>query len=208
MATILQPHLNEILRLYQEERLTLSQIGDRLGASRGTVAKTLQLNNIRLLDVPNRYQINKDTVYIYLYGKHGGVAIVDASELDHVKQYRWRSRKNKNYLYAETGANGIPLHHIIAGKPSRGMVIDHVNRNGLDNRRCNLKHVSIADNIRNGRKRNNTTSRYKNVDFYCGRWRVRIQVNKKLHFIGNFKTEVEAHHAAINWRRKNNLYGT
>lgn len=46
------------------------------------------------------------------------------------------------------------LHHVVVGKPRKGYVVDHINGNRLDNRRCNLRVITHRENCQN-RKDNN-----------------------------------------------------
>lgn len=71
-------------------------------------------------------------------------------------------------------------------------LIDHVNGNGLDNRWCNLREATVAENSRNTRPRRNGL---KGVYRFNDRIFASIKVNGKNHFLGNFRTEAEAHSA-------------
>lgn len=72
--------------------------------------------------------------------------------------------------------------------------VDHINGNGLDCRRGNLRLCTKSENQRNRRPNQNGTSGYKGVGWYkkynC--WRVRIQVNGKKQHIGYFDNEIDA----------------
>src|SRR2546425_1516194 len=72
--------------------------------------------------------------------------------------------------------------------------VDHEDRDGLNNRRYNLRVATHDDNQRNRscQKRNNRTSQYKGVCLEKGKWRVRIRVNGKNIEIGRFDSELQA----------------
>jgi hypothetical protein len=86
-----------------------------------------------------------------------------------------------------------------------GMLVDHINRDKLDNRRSNLRLASRSQNEANKRKRRTqsggkTTSRYKGVSFMkdwgtvvrTKPWRATITVDKKIIALGVYSTEEEA----------------
>lgn len=91
------------------------------------------------------------------------------------------------------------MHHEVAEVPSSTM-LDHRNRNGLDNRRSNLRKCTKADNARNSNRRiKNKTSSFKGVSLYSARviaigrpWRATITVDGKQLYLGYFSTEIEA----------------
>ena len=88
----------------------------------------------------------------------------------------------------------ILMHRQIMKIPP-GMLIDHINHNGLDNRKANLRPVTYAQNAWNKRKLNLiSTSRYKGVSWYSRnkRWSAKIHVNGTAKFLGLFEDEVEA----------------
>jgi hypothetical protein len=82
-------------------------------------------------------------------------------------------------------------------------LVDHRNGNTLDNRRCNLRLATRAQNVFNTAKRKaKATSKYKGVTWskqassngtkYDGKWRAQIRHNSKLIHIGMFTNELEA----------------
>ena len=96
------------------------------------------------------------------------------------------------------------MHRVILNTPM-GMDTDHINGNGLDNRRCNLRICTHAENISNQRKYSNTMlSKFKGVswDKSRNRWIVYIGVHPKRIFLGRFKTEIDAAIAYDNAARK------
>lgn len=72
--------------------------------------------------------------------------------------------------------------------------IDHINRNGLDNRLCNLRAASGSQNQWNQALKNNNKSGYKGVSWYkkYNKWRSQISINNKCKHIGYFDDIIEA----------------
>jgi hypothetical protein len=75
--------------------------------------------------------------------------------------------------------------------------IDHINGIRNDNRLCNLRLASVAENNRNRPKQSNNTSGFKGVSFHkgTGRFHARITFQKRCHSLGYFVTAQEAHQA-------------
>lgn len=75
--------------------------------------------------------------------------------------------------------------------------IDHINGDGFDNRICNLRLATRAQNGRNRGRNSNNTSGYKGVswDSKDKKWRAKIQVNGKQCYLGNFSSAEEARDA-------------
>lgn len=75
-------------------------------------------------------------------------AIVDA-DMEELLQRKWTAYCNKMGVWyvVNTRLPRIRLHHWIAGFPRKGLVTDHINGNGLDNRRANLQHITQSENM-------------------------------------------------------------
>jgi hypothetical protein len=132
----------------------------------------------------------------------GKVAIVDDSDFELVAKFRWSAmkvvRKNRTIWYAIrtwcTGKDaGIRLmHRLITEGKSRE--VDHVNGDGLDNRRLNLRSSGNGKNQRNQRKRIGCSSRFKGVawDRHASRWAAYIMNRGKRFHLGLFRLEQDA----------------
>lgn len=128
----------------------------------------------------------------------GLVAIVDDADADAVRRFSWCVRPGTRTWYAVRSLL-LPdgrrawqrMHRFITGYA----VTDHVNGNGLDNRRANLRPATPSENSQNKRKALGTTSRFKGVTRDGGRWVARIKVAGDLHTLGRFVDEVAAAHA-------------
>lgn len=142
----------------------------------------------------------------------GKFTIVDPEDYPRLAKHKWLVRKCNHTSYAArmrlTGARGkqetIWMHRDIMNEPE-GLLIDHINHNGLDNRKSNLRTATQWQNARNRRKmKAKTSSRYKGVswDKQDKRWRVRIRVNSKNKALGCFKDEKEAARAYDRAARK------
>jgi hypothetical protein len=98
----------------------------------------------------------------------------------------------RNRIYAiSNGSRQLLLHQLLVGR----RYVDHVNHDGLDNRRANLRPATQSQNLANARKwRRPTSSRFKGVCFeprYRYPWRARVEQEGRRYF-ARFMTEVEA----------------
>jgi hypothetical protein len=77
-------------------------------------------------------------------------AFVDDDQYEDLKKFAWRAVKLRNTHYASrrSGDDTIFMHRTIMSPPA-DMVIDHINGNGLDNRRENLRVVTVKENCQN-----------------------------------------------------------
>ena len=75
-----------------------------------------------------------------------------------------------------------------------GYYIDHINRNRLDNRRCNLRYATPSQNQMNKKIPKNNTSGYRGVSFYKPnkKWRAKIKIDEKHIHIGYFESILDA----------------
>jgi hypothetical protein len=129
----------------------------------------------------------------------GHFAKVDPEDYGWLAQFRWHYVRTGRTFYAVRscyhGGRGckVWMHREIMGTP-RGMVCDHVNHNGQDNRRGNLRNCTAAENDLNRRHYRNGRSRYKGVWWCKGlqMWGAEIQAGGREEFLGYFVREVEA----------------
>lgn len=137
----------------------------------------------------------------------GKFAIVDERDFEYLNQFKWHAVSSKNSdetWYARRKINGSGGKHIMMHKEILldASEIDHINRNGLDNRRSNLRPLSHSDNMRNKQKLQNTKSKYRGVHptngGRSGSWMARITINKKTIHLGSFKNEEQAAEAYKN----------
>lgn len=110
----------------------------------------------------------------------GERAFVDPEHFDRVSKFKWRCAIVGGRVQRSINKGGkvisMSLAEMIIGKKP-GLEIDHINRNPLDNRKKNLRHVTSSQNKLNRRKLNTkkTTSRFKGVSWCKNmkKWRVR-----------------------------------
>ena len=106
-----------------------------------------------------------------------GYTIVDTQDYERLKRFKWRLRKDKTTCYAITTYKGntVSLHRLLLNAP-KGFEVDHINGDGLDNRRDNLRVVTHQENMQ--KKSVSKGNKMVNIAFDkgCNLWRVRIQV--------------------------------
>jgi hypothetical protein len=86
----------------------------------------------------------------------------------------------------------VHMHRFLMGEP-KGKIVDHINKNRLDNRRENLRITDRVGNSQNKTKKTGTSSKYIGVHFLeNNKWLANISVNGKTKYIGRYKTEIEA----------------
>lgn len=144
-----------------------------------------------------------------------GIALVDDSDYELVSKHRWfrsspRSGRNgRRYHYAQTKKGQRPnrttvsMHRLIMGVEGYGTQVDHINGDGLDNRRENIRVCTISDNAAHsfhGRGRPNLYTHFKGVTRLDGKdgitrcWMARIGDgnNHRTAYLGTFRTAEEA----------------
>ena len=129
----------------------------------------------------------------------GKFAIVDDADFERINQWKWFAAKGRSTYYArrsiwENGkTRNIQMHRVILNTPP-GKQSDHINGDGLDNQRVNLRACTNSQNQMNRRKWGNCSSIYKGVywDSCRRRWRALIQRNKRQRRLGYYDTPKEA----------------
>jgi len=123
----------------------------------------------------------------------GRFAIVDDADFECLNQHKWHYLPGPRTGYARRRQEGL-MHQVILTPPP-GMQIDHINGDGLDNRRCNLRICTRSQNQQNSRKHKGCTSLYKGVCQNIGRgkpWAAYICTDGKVRQIDSFDDEWEA----------------
>lgn len=126
----------------------------------------------------------------------GGLStLVDEADYDYLNSFRWCLADSRWNYYVAGYVNGSKqsLHRFILNAPP-GTQVDHVNHNGLDNRRCNIRLASASQNAANRRPQSGS-SRFKGVTRSGSKlplWRVYITANRKRLYLGTFADEIEA----------------
>jgi len=126
----------------------------------------------------------------------GKVALVDDEDYEMVDAYKWSYHHNgyavTNWNKAEGRMKFLSMHRLILGELVKGKVTDHINGNGIDNRRENLRVCSQGENTFNQKKSKSNTSGYKGVFLQGRKWKTQIRIKGKIHYIGYFSDKVEA----------------
>jgi len=133
----------------------------------------------------------------------GQYAIVDPEDYKELAKYQWYAKRCERRFYAERWGKtkqgsrirrDIKMHQVIMGT-AEGKFIDHINHNGLDNRKANLRFATAQQNTWNKRKqKGNYSSQYKGVHWVKSEknWRAVITCNKRVIYIGRFDDEKAA----------------
>jgi hypothetical protein len=121
--------------------------------------------------------------------------VIDLGDVELVGSRAWCLHRPRNVSYARSPKLATYMHNVILGTKT---LIDHVNGDGLDNRRCNLRVASTVQNAANTASRGGR-SRFKGVVWNgrAGKWQAQISVTtaagvRKCKYLGVFEIEEEA----------------
>ena len=131
----------------------------------------------------------------------GKFAIVD-DEFERLNRYKWYAIHDGNNWYASRSVDNrqLKMHHVIIGKPSKPLVVDHINRNGLDNRKGNLRITTVSKNGFN--RKEFTLGVYRNK----GGWVAMFKFKGKKVYLGRFKSFAEAREAYNQARKEFKIF--
>lgn len=128
----------------------------------------------------------------------GQFALVDEEDYERLSQFSWHvvQKRPGGKFYAgrsirvDGKRKNIRLHHEVYGST---IMLDHINGDGLDNRKSNLRPCNNTQNKQNVKKqRGSSSSIYKGVSLRKGKWRVTIKANGKHTELGSYNCEIEA----------------
>jgi hypothetical protein len=135
----------------------------------------------------------------------GKYALVDDADYELVSQYKWSYAPRGGYASRNAYLGGgrkapkrktILMHSLITGEN----YVDHINGNGLDNRRSNLRPCTHIENMRNTKLYANNKTGFKGVHYNKRdkKYQANIRVDKKLKALGYYPTAIEAARAYDN----------
>jgi hypothetical protein len=137
----------------------------------------------------------------------GKVALVDDDIFAYLNQFKWCAQRNSHIYWAHRQIylgkgrkKTITMQSVIIGQPLKGFVIDHIDGNGLNNQRYNLRILSFRGNSQNRmrhRKGRLVGAHLKNDVFRAKPWAAEILLDGKRKRLGHFSTELEAHQAYL-----------
>lgn len=131
----------------------------------------------------------------------GMFALVDDADYDSMMVHKWSARWGKSSWYASSNVTvngqrkGIEMHRLLLGVTDPKTHVDHIDSDGLNNQRTNIRLASNAQNQHNARvARKNNTSGFKGVYWNrIGRtWKAQIKIQRRMTHLGTFRDKLEA----------------
>lgn len=126
----------------------------------------------------------------------GLVAIVDDDDFERVSKYAWHaSESTKNgHIYAKAFIGKIHcyLHRFILGVTDRSIIVDHRDRDTLNNQKDNLRTCTRAQNRSNSNMNRNKKMHYRGVARDGRKFVSFITVDKKRKYLGRFENQIVA----------------
>jgi hypothetical protein len=126
----------------------------------------------------------------------GQFALVDPEDYYRLSKFQWYANghtKTKFYAIRKCDGKSVKMHRVIMNAPE-DLFVDHIDHNGLNNTRGNLRLCTPAENSRNSGSNKGSTSKYKGVSWNRNvkKWCAQIRLNYKIHRIGHFEDEIAA----------------
>lgn len=119
-------------------------------------------------------------------------ATVDVADYRKVRQHRWYAQHCGHTTYAFCRIKGRTVYmHRMLMRPRQGYVVDHLDGNGLNNCRCNLRPCKPWQNLANRGPRGGS-SRFVGVTWHAGKWEAKVISRGQRFYLGRFEDEVEA----------------
>lgn len=125
----------------------------------------------------------------------GKFAQVDDDDFEYINSFKWQAVKSKKgktfYAVRRKYINGkktlIIMHRIIMNLFDKKLFIDHIDFDGLNNQKLNLRTATFSQS--NSYRRSKSKYTYKGIRFNDGKWDSRITHNKKQIMVGRFETK-------------------
>lgn len=149
--------------------------------SRGKILK-------RTVFDPNDFHVKEDYVEVVLFNRccnEVARAIIDTEDMKKVQEKKWGLKNG----YVRS-SDHVFLHHYVFGR-KEDLIIDHINRDPLDNRKKNLRFATYRENMLN------QGCRGYHWDKLNSKWVVQISIDGKNTTLGRFKDEADAKEARL-----------
>lgn len=150
-------------------------------------------------DKTNHIEILEDHAEIFLIDKNNEIctkALIDLDDVDKVKNIKWHRSdlQRSTYYCISNNSEWRRIHRLIMGVTDKDIVVDHINHNGLDNRKSNLRICTSGQNTCNCLTSKNNKSGHKGVYWSKERkkWCAQISINNKTKGLGRYDTIEEA----------------
>lgn len=131
----------------------------------------------------------------YIKLSSGQYTVVDADDYADLSKSKWHvftsPERNTSYAQSRRNSKTVRMHRLVTNA-GRGQHVDHINRDGLDNRKSNLRLATRSQNQANSTKQKNNKSGYKGVHADGKKWRARLRHNGVNYYLGLFKNPVDA----------------
>lgn len=155
---------------------------------------------------PNEIVIYNDHAEVIMYDRYGNEKArskISLEDFDLIKEYKWYVKENgypMTHIFDDaTGKDKkVKMSRLIMNPPD-AYVIDHIDRDPLNNQRNNLRICTQVQNMYNQSLNKLNTSGFKGV-FYnkeLNKWTAQIKVNQKNIYLGIFDKIEDAHQARI-----------
>ncbi len=136
---------------------------------------------------PNKITKVEDHYEMELYDNYGNTkeTTIFNSHIKKIKRHKWCLDGN-NYIKTRFNKDNLFLQHLILPK-KKNYRVDHINQNPLDNRKENLRYLTVGENLHNSKKAKGVS--------YCNtfnKWGTYINKDNKRIRLGYHKTEEEA----------------
>ena len=124
----------------------------------------------------------------------GKEATVSDEDYEYLMQWKWHAKKGRNTFYAVRCPSVYMHREILKRKGVEATHTDHIDGDGLNNTRDNLRDCTIAENQRNRSKTKNNTSGVKGVYWQnqAKKWQAKIVINNKHKSLGLFANKQDA----------------
>jgi hypothetical protein len=146
----------------------------------------------------------EDITLVPLYARDGSVrayTLIDTADATWVNQHRWCVTSDERAGRIVSGMVVYLHREIMNVSYGNPIIIDHINRQHLDNRRCNLREVTAAQNAQNRSKKAPASSPHRGVTLKKAnprnrtvrdKWVARAANEGRMHHVGHYNTEEEA----------------